>query len=455
MTNSTYALLQRVSLNATTNTVTLNVSGLTGYTDLKIVTSTRKVESGGGTNLQMRFNGTTAGYVQRTIIGNGSTAVSYYDTSEIGFMYVNDASQSANTFSSTEIYIPNYSTTQSVKSVDIMNVVENNAVGGAICLTAVTWTNAAPITTIYFQVGNGAANFAANSTFSVYGISKLDVNPPVPYAAGGDIVATDGTYWYHAFLNTGTFTPLIPLTCDVLQIAGGAGGGNGAGGGGGGGAGGVRADASQSLTATSYPVLVGAGGSGGIGAGSVYGLSGSNSIFASNTAALGGGGGAAGTASFGRGHSGGSGGGGGSYASTTYGGGTGTQGNNGGSGATSPAYGGGGGGGQGSAGSNGTTSVGGNGGLGANTITGWGSFSAMSAATKTGVSAYYAGGGGGGTNNGAAGGTGGSGTGGAGGPGNVGLPAVANTGGAGGGGGGSSSAGGSGGAGIIVVRYLA
>jgi hypothetical protein len=48
---------------------------------------------------------------------------------------------------------------------------------------------------------------------------------------------TDGTYWYHTFVSSGTFTPQKAISCDYLVVAGGGGGGqddNGAGGGAGG-----------------------------------------------------------------------------------------------------------------------------------------------------------------------------------------------------------------------------
>jgi hypothetical protein len=37
-------------------------------------------------------------------------------------------------------------------------------------------------------------------------------------ATGGDSVTTDGTYWYHTFLSSGTFTPTEALTADYLSL---------------------------------------------------------------------------------------------------------------------------------------------------------------------------------------------------------------------------------------------
>jgi hypothetical protein len=61
-----------------------------------------------------------------TIFGNGSSVVSY-TIAELSFMYVT-TSGTSNTFSSTEIYIPNY-TSSNNKSVSVDSVTENNATG--------------------------------------------------------------------------------------------------------------------------------------------------------------------------------------------------------------------------------------------------------------------------------------------------------------------------------------
>jgi hypothetical protein len=50
--------------------------------------------------------------------------------------------------------------------------------------------------------------FDQYSTFYLYGVAALGTTPAiVPYATGGDTIMTDGTYWYHTFVSSGTFTP--------------------------------------------------------------------------------------------------------------------------------------------------------------------------------------------------------------------------------------------------------
>lgn len=440
-----YILLERIELNNTASSVTFSNIPQTGYTDLKVVVSSRLDNT--DSPIKVNFNGVTTGYSWRRIYGNGSSASSLSGT-DAYYLHGDTSSMTASTFSNSEFYVPNY-TSSNYKSISVDTALETNATGGELFMLAALWSNTAAITSINMTPLTGS--FVANSTFSLYGIAAVGTTPvTAPKADGGNVIATDGTYWYHAFLSNGTFTPTIAMSADVLVIGGGGAGAEQDAGGGG--AGGIFYATSQTLTTTGYTCTVGAGGSY---SNTQYanGDSGTNSTFGSLTAALGGGGGGGTLTS--PAPSGGSGGGGAStsnsggvYGSSTQTstGGTG-YGNRGGSGAGN--YTGGGGGGAGAVGGNANGSnLGGAGGAGLNTWSSWAS------ATGTGASGYYAGGGAGAgdsTQSGGAGGGGNSANGGAAGDG------VANTGGGGGGqrsyGSGSSTRAGSGGSGIIIIRY--
>jgi hypothetical protein len=435
-----YILLEKITVGAAgASSVTFSGIPQTGYTDLVVKASVRSDKASAFADLTVKFNASTTSYTNRLIYGDGSTAGSYLNNyANQGYITtMNAASLTSSTFTSAEIYIPNY-TSANNKSYSDDGVTENNGTDSYAVLNAGLWSNTAAITSI--EVLTPSGNFVANSTFYLYGVAKLGTTPAiVPYATGGDTIMTDGTYWYHAFLSSGTFTPQKGLSCDVLTIAGGGGGRADVGGGGG--AGGLLYSTSQSLTTTGYTVTIGAGGA--LSAG--QGNSGSNSSFAALTATGGGGGNSV------TGGAGGSGGGGGATGGT----GTAGQGSNGGTGANSGFYGQGGGGGASAVGANGTILAGGAGGAGSNTYSTWLS------ATGTGVSGYLAGGGGGSgdfraTNTGS--GAGGSGGGGAGSPNGstAGVAGTANTGGGGGGGGYGAPAqnGGAGGSGLVIVRYL-
>jgi hypothetical protein len=447
MPSENYILLERTELNASAASVTFSNIPQSGYTDLKVVVSARSDAVDGGTASWMstliRVNGSSTGS-HRFIYGDGSAANSSSNGSVI-WTYSAGSNATANTFGNFELYIPNYASTTQFKSYSVDAVTENNATLSGTWLDAGLVSNNAAVTSLGFATNTG--NFVAGSTFSLYGIAALGTTPVIaPKASGGNRIDNDGTYWYHTFTSSGTFTPLQGISCDVLQVAGGGGGGywNG----GGGGAGGLVAYNSQSLTAINYAITVGAGGNGGTtGAGSF----GTNSQFASLTASNGGGGGAQDSTSAANG--GGSGGGagfGGTGGNATSG-----QGNVGGNGDNAgPVYGGGGGG-AGGAGTAGT--VDGKGGIGlTSSLT-----NAMGAATNTGELSssnyYYAGGGSGGNQAGTTlvtGGLGGGGTSGTGYNATVVNPTAgtANTGG-GGGGGTAVNPGAAGGSGIIIVRY--
>ena len=443
-------LLETIALTQSAASVTFDNLPTSGYTDLKIVASTR-TDYAGFLDLNMYFNGNaSSGYSWRRLNGDGGSATSTNSTSAgIIPTATLGTTATANTFASTDIYIPNYRSSVS-KSVSIDGVTENNATTSYTVFTAGLSTLSTPITSISF--GLGAGNFVANTTFSLYGIAALGTTPVLaPKANGGNIVANDGTYWYHAFTSSGNFVPQVGLTAECLVIAGGAGGGYWSGGGGG--AGGLVYSSAQSLAnGTNYACTIGAGGTAGTGSGN-NGGNGVNSSFASTVATGGGGGASDNGVGTQNGIAGASGGGGlGGYNSS---GGAATpsgQGFPGGGGATGTPLPGGGGGGSAEAGNTDTVGYGGD---GLSTYSSWG------LATTTGQNisgtVYYAGGGGGGTGAGSTlklGGDGGGGNGGYGYGGTVlnPTPGTANTGG-GGGGGTSVAAGAAGGSGIILIRY--
>jgi hypothetical protein len=430
---STYTPIASVTLSSAQSSVTFSGIPQT-YTDLVAVIEGTATTSLG--TIQMRFNGDTGtNYSSTYMWGTGSAAVSDRDSNittggcNIGFLGTGRGNNIIN--------IQSYSNTTTNKTAIVRSSVPGNRVAATVNL----WRSTAAVNEVRFNI-LGGDTFTSGSTFNLYGVANASITN-VAKATGGDSVTTDGTYWYHTFRTSGTFTPTQALTADYLVVAGGgAGGKHNAGGGG---AGGMRCtvtgtggsgslESPLSLTAQAYTVTIGAGGAASSASGVQPGASGSNSVFATITSTGGGGGG--GEAN--NGLAGGSGGGGG--ANTSTGGaaspsGQGFAGANGGGGSSGNLSGGGGG-----ASAAGTTgsSGGGNGGAGR-------------ATSISGTSVTYAGGGGGGANSGS------GGSGGAGGGANAGQNAgTANTGGGGGGGnGGAFLPGGNGGSGIVIVRYAA
>lgn len=452
MASANYVLLERIELNATTASVTFANIPQSGYTDLKLVASMRCTNTFGNAwyDTYITVN-SGAALSWRDAIGLGSgTPSSRSGSSDFVTLGVSSSGATTSAFGNVELYFSNYNSTTTYKPVTMDGVSENNATAAGGSLSAGLYASNTPISSITITPYNSpTGSFAQFSTFSLYGLAAVGTTPVIaPKATGGNIY-NDGTYWYHTFLTSGTFTPLQSLSANILVVAGGGGGGGTVGGGGG--AGGLLGFTAQSLTTTSYTCQVGAGGTGST-TNTNFGGNGSLSQFGALTTAVGGGGGVG--IDGGNGSTGGSGGG-SSGLGGTEGSGTSGQGYSGGVGA-----------GQLGGGGGGANAVGGGyanygaGGVGSSAYSTWG------AATGQGENVsgtyYFAGGGGGGTNN-AAGGNanttlnvGGYGGGGRGqtstGPGIA--SGTVNTGGGGGGGRGNGSyAGASGGSGIIIIRY--
>jgi hypothetical protein len=420
--------------------------------------------SASGATIYARLNGDTGSNYSVTYIGgNGTSAYSNRSSNNSNGIGLGGFEAGFSTGMFTNIvHFQNYSNSTTNKTV--LSRWSDPSSGGEVEAFVGLWRNTTAITSIEIR-NNGGHNFNSGSTFNLYGISAND--SVTPKATGGNQVYSDGTYWYHVYSSSGTFTPSTSLNADYVVVAGGGGGGrrwdSNEPGGGGGGAGGFRTSIGEtalSLLKTSYTVTVGAGGSGGNTGNPGNGYKGSNSVF-STISATGGGygggylnsggtGGSAGghgrdrTAAVTPGNEGG-------YSPVEgYAGGRCTSGGNG--------TGCGGGGGAGGAGNDGNSSNAGAGGIG--------TYNAITNATKIGQLSsgnYYVAGGGGGTYaSGGGGGTGASGGLGGGGAGanNYNSTAgvgTANTGGGGGGGGGSSTVtvglGGNGGSGVVIVRY--
>lgn len=422
---STYTPIQSFTLPATSTSIVLN-NLPQNYVDLLVQVT---FGASTGTDIGIRFNDdATVNYsTQRVAAVNTGTVGASRDTSVPYIQPRTPANQATTITTAWSINVMNYSNSSTNKTTVQRYGYSNQFTE----MDTGTWRSVAPITTMTL-IAIGGPTFQSGTTVNVYGVEA-----GTPKAQGGNIVTTDGTYWYHTFNASSAFVPNQAITADILVVAGGGGGGGQIDSGntsGGGGAGGFQTFTSQSLTAQSYTVTVGAGGAGGT-VGTNDGVQGSNSRFGSLTASVGGGYGQRGTS----GTFGGTGGsGGGNSGSNTAG-----QGNAG--GAAGSDFQGGGGGGASAAGSSN-----GNGGAG-------------TANSYSGTSVTYAGGGGGGqyfySTGSRLGGAGGGGNGG-GWNGSILVTPVAGTANLGGGGGGAGSrdgygaqAGAAGGSGVVIIRY--
>lgn len=169
----TYVPIQTVSLVSAQSNITFNSIPQT-YTDLCLFISARSLSSGAFSDELIRFNGSTANYTNRYYYGNGTigTYGSNAYTGSGGFiagMPGNGATTS--TFGSKTVYIPNYTSTSSVKFYLVDGAAETNDVTAYIHGLAGFWSDTSAITSIILVTDSGV-NYAANSTATLYGIKN-------------------------------------------------------------------------------------------------------------------------------------------------------------------------------------------------------------------------------------------------------------------------------------------
>jgi hypothetical protein len=133
-------------------------------TDLVALLSQRN--SGDNVGVVLSFN-TGGAYTRRRLLGDGSATSSDTPTNDV----LQSASVfTANTFSNSSIYVPNYTGSTS-KSYSVDTVTENNATTSYQALYAGLWDGTAAITTLKLTAGGGF-NFVAGSTVSLYKVTK-------------------------------------------------------------------------------------------------------------------------------------------------------------------------------------------------------------------------------------------------------------------------------------------
>jgi hypothetical protein len=351
---TTYIPLYTTTLASAAASVTISpISG--AYTDLILVVS--NITNASSTNsVFLRLNGDSATNYSSTFLeGNGTSATSNRVSNRTVIDSGYNVGLSTTNPGQIIFNIMNYSNATTYKTVLSRFAQASGAAPGTSATVSLWRATPAAVTSVEVRCD---VNLGIGTTISLYGVTAANVGAK---ATGGDFIGNDGSYYYHVFNASGTFTPLQSLTTDVLVIAGGGGGGGAVNGslGGGGGAGGYQYFTGQSLTATGYSITVGAGGAGGNSSPS-SGSNGSNSVFAALAASVGGGGGGSGHGSStgGSGSNGGSGGGAGFSASTTTIAGLGTAGQGNDGGPEGVGGGGAGGGGAGGAGANPTAGAG-------------------------------------------------------------------------------------------------
>ena len=138
------------------------------YTDLCLKVSLRSNRASEYENINLRFNGSSSNLSSRRLTGTGIAAQSNTYASNI-YIQVN-ANTTSNTFSSTDIYVPNYAGSTN-KSVSADTVMETNATNIEMALVAGLWSNTAAINQVTILPVDGTL-WLQYSTAYLYGIVK-------------------------------------------------------------------------------------------------------------------------------------------------------------------------------------------------------------------------------------------------------------------------------------------
>lgn len=165
----TYIPIASTTLSTAQTVVTFSSIPAT-YTDLVVRLSARRSASG-RTDLDIWFNSDTTNYSRTHLQGNGATATSGTGSgSKLRVVnVVTGATDTADSFNSVELYIPNYLSSTS-KPISADGAHETNSTTAFRVVAAGLWylSPAEAITSISFQ--GAAGDFASGSTFHLYGI---------------------------------------------------------------------------------------------------------------------------------------------------------------------------------------------------------------------------------------------------------------------------------------------
>lgn len=168
----TYKLISYTTL--TTSATSIEFSSIPNtYTDLVLRVSARDTSASTGRWIRLRFNSTTTNYAETYLAGTGSAASSGKTSSNnafgaSGWIASTGSTNTANTFSNIEVYIPSYNVSQN-KPMSAVGMEENNTTAANMGLVAGLWVNTAAITSISILPNT---EFALGSSFFLYGVAN-------------------------------------------------------------------------------------------------------------------------------------------------------------------------------------------------------------------------------------------------------------------------------------------
>lgn len=162
MPTPTYDLIEEKVLSSAAPSVVFNsIVGTYKDLELEIVSSSNS----GTIDMVMRFNGDTgSNYSWTEMQGNGTTATSSRQSNQ-PYIYLGNQYASA---LSTELFrVFSYANTNVHKTV----LGRYGQAGNYLTAAAATWRSTSAITTLTVLTVTGGANFAANTTFRLWGVA--------------------------------------------------------------------------------------------------------------------------------------------------------------------------------------------------------------------------------------------------------------------------------------------
>ena len=168
---ATYTLISSNTLSSSAASVTFSSIPAT-YTDLVLRYSARCDAAVTARLSYIELNATASGYEEHYLLGDGASATALGATLQpfIGYLRNPGTTADASTFSSGELYIPNYTVAQT-KQMSLFDVSENNVTTAHLLAESILWNNVAVINQIKFGL-DGTGSLVTGSSFFLYGISN-------------------------------------------------------------------------------------------------------------------------------------------------------------------------------------------------------------------------------------------------------------------------------------------
>ena len=171
-----YTLIQTVTLTSSQASISFNSIPAT-FDDLVLVGSLRCFFSAGSPITQsggVFINSLAADTTTRRLLGNGSSASSgSLSASEFYIGEIAGNGSTSNTFSSLQLYIPNYKGSQQ-KSLSSDMVSENNATQATQFIAAGLCTKTAAVTSLTLRIFGAEPNVSlvTGTSVSLYGVTR-------------------------------------------------------------------------------------------------------------------------------------------------------------------------------------------------------------------------------------------------------------------------------------------